>query len=63
VHTSVFWIRSKGSLRILTETPFTDVKRDNVLVNYRYGRARFTDVQLADCENTVWVDWKILYGP
>jgi len=58
VHTGVFWIRAKGSLHILTETRFTDVKRDNVLVNYGYGRARFTDVQLADCENTVDVDWK-----
>ncbi|MCJ1250603.1 hypothetical protein MMC30_007831 [Trapelia coarctata] len=36
----------------------TDIKLDNVLVNYGQGDTRFRDVQLADCENTVHVDSK-----
>lgn len=37
---------------------FADIKLDNILVNYRQGQGdiRFTDVQLADCGNTVPAD-------
>lgn len=35
---------------------FEDIKPDNILVNYGQGDIRFTDVQLADCGNTVPAD-------
>lgn len=35
---------------------FTDIKPDNILVNYGQGDIRFTDVQFADCESTVPAD-------
>ncbi|RHZ69251.1 hypothetical protein CDV55_103615 [Aspergillus turcosus] len=48
------------ALRVLHDHNFvhTDVKLDNILVNYRQGQGdiRFTDVQLADCGNTVPAD-------
>ncbi|ESZ92264.1 serine/threonine protein kinase [Sclerotinia borealis F-4128] len=34
----------------------TDIKPDNVLVNYGQGDIRFADVELADCGSTVHVD-------
>lgn len=35
---------------------FEDVKPDNILVKYGLGDVRFTDVQLADCGNTLPAD-------
>ncbi|OOG00106.1 hypothetical protein ASPCADRAFT_393817 [Aspergillus carbonarius ITEM 5010] len=48
------------ALAVLHENGYvhTDVKLDNVLVNYGSNGQRFTDIQLADLENTVHVDSK-----
>ncbi|KAF4624047.1 hypothetical protein G7Y89_g14130 [Cudoniella acicularis] len=35
---------------------YSDIKPDNVLVNYGQGDICFTDIQLADCRNTVRVN-------
>ncbi|EPE24109.1 Protein kinase-like (PK-like) [Glarea lozoyensis ATCC 20868] len=45
------------ALNVLHEDGFvhTDIKIDNVLVNYGKGASRFTDVELADCGNTVHI--------
>ncbi|KAB8215584.1 hypothetical protein BDV33DRAFT_195103 [Aspergillus novoparasiticus] len=46
------------ALKVLHDNNFvhTDVKPDNILVNYGLGDVRFTDVHLADCGNTVPAD-------
>ncbi|PTU25587.1 hypothetical protein P175DRAFT_0430052 [Aspergillus ochraceoroseus IBT 24754] len=46
------------ALKVLHENNFvhTDIKPDNILVNYGQGDVRFTDVQLADCGSTVPAD-------
>ncbi|KAE8362531.1 kinase-like domain-containing protein [Aspergillus caelatus] len=43
------------ALKVLHDNSFvhTDIKLDNILVNYGQGDVRFTGVQLADCGNTV----------
>ncbi|GIK04033.1 hypothetical protein Aspvir_008108 [Aspergillus viridinutans] len=43
------------ALKVLHEDNFvhTDIKPDNILVNYGQGDVRFTDVQVADCGSTV----------
>ncbi|KAE8146934.1 putative serine/threonine protein kinase [Aspergillus avenaceus] len=47
-----------SALKVLHEHNFvhTDVKPDNILVNYGQGTTRFKDIQLADCGNTVPAD-------
>lgn len=46
------------ALQVLHEDGYvhTDIKLDNVLVNYGQGDTRFTDVMLADCGSTVHGD-------
>ncbi|KAF7594888.1 hypothetical protein BBP40_007922 [Aspergillus hancockii] len=46
------------ALKVLHEDNFvhTDIKPDNILVNYGSGDMRFKDVQLADCGSTVPAD-------
>ncbi|KAB8079449.1 kinase-like domain-containing protein [Aspergillus leporis] len=46
------------ALKVLHEDNFvhTDIKPDNILVNYGRGDVRFTDVQVADCGSTVSSD-------
>jgi serine/threonine protein kinase len=46
------------ALKVLHEDNFvhTDIKPDNILVNYGQGDVRFTDIQVADCGSTVSSD-------
>ncbi|BDD57618.1 hypothetical protein MPDQ_002404 [Monascus purpureus] len=46
------------ALKVLHDNNFvhTDIKPDNILVNYGHGDVRFTDVQLADFGSTVPAD-------
>ncbi|KAE8330980.1 kinase-like domain-containing protein [Aspergillus sergii] len=57
LNTSLFK-RLTEALNVLHDNNFvhTDVKPDNILVSYGQGDVRFTDVQLADCGNTVPAD-------
>ncbi|KAB8257634.1 kinase-like domain-containing protein [Aspergillus pseudonomiae] len=47
-----------GALKVLYEQNFvhTDIKPNNILVNYGRGTTRFKSVQLADCGSTVPAD-------
>jgi hypothetical protein len=47
---------TSDSHALLNTNQVKDNKPDNVLVNYREGSARFSDVQLGDCGDTCMVD-------
>ncbi|KAB8278740.1 kinase-like domain-containing protein [Aspergillus minisclerotigenes] len=53
VHTGKEWLYL-DQVRSLIQ--FEDINPDNILVHYGQGDVRFTDVQLADCGNTVLAD-------
>ncbi|KAJ9244965.1 hypothetical protein DTO169E5_1346 [Paecilomyces variotii] len=46
------------ALKVLHEDGFvhTDIKPDNILINYGQGHERFTNIQIADCGSTVHWD-------